>query len=919
MKASFTLLSIDIPDEWQDPIRAAFQSANGYWLQANSRPEAERILANIRVDAIISPILALALAPLEIIPWIHERLPDVPVIIVSDNPSENLSEDAQKIGATDFILLSDLTPLIENSSGAADTQSPQPSPTAPKPNRQTDSLTNQLFNQLVALSPSVIFTCAPVDKFPYRSVSANLKTLTGYPVEAFLGDVNFWYSHIHPDDLGHVEKISAQIFSQVVIHFDYRFLHQSGNYIWLHDEWRAVYSDTGEIKEIIGSTIDITRLKEAQSDLQERLRFEELLASLITQFITAPREQIDEAITYILTELGHYLHSDSTFFYLISEDGSELTDTYEWQKDQSEFIRHRFKGLPLASFPWSIHQLMSGQNLLIDRVSDLPDEAIPERDRWLSQGLQAMLAIPILSHHRLIGFFGASSVSPSPHWQTVDLVPFLLVRDAFASVWIRIDTEEQLRESEERFRLLAENSSDVISLHEILSNRILYISPSCTRLTGFRPEEMLGHQPKEFIPLDDWLKVKAGFARMLKANLDSAVFEYHFLHKSEGPFWVETTIQAIRDSVGEMIHYVSVTRDITRRKADQEALLNAQNQLTLQISELARRAQELATLSEMGNMLQVCSQLDEACNVIAQFSPNLFPGTSGYIATLVGKTNELEVHQKWGQPALIARRFRTNECWGIRRSRPTLKENPAIGTNCGHFESPLPASYLCIPITSHSRPVALLHLQADSPGILTESQFQLAATTAEQIGLGLTNLELRQSLTERTRTDPLTGILSRSFLEERLEVEFARACTTIQPLSLILIDIDHFREVNAALGHFQADQVLISLAETIQSTLEKEDVIGRFGGDEFIILLPNTQLEAAYLRAEKLRTKIRSSLLANNHPSQRPLTISAGVACWPTHGESPTVLVRAVTLALEEAKKLRDQVALANLPSRPVS
>jgi diguanylate cyclase (GGDEF)-like protein len=152
-----------------------------------------------------------------------------------------------------------------------------------------------------------------------------------------------------------------------------------------------------------------------------------------------------------------------------------------------------------------------------------------------------------------------------------------------------------------------------------------------------------------------------------------------------------------------------------------------------------------------------------------------------------------------------------------------------------------------------------------------------------------------------------------------LEVEFARACTTIQPLSLILIDIDHFREVNAALGHFQADQVLISLAETIQSTLEKEDVIGRFGGDEFIILLPNTQLEAAYLRAEKLRTKIRSSLLANNHPSQRPLTISAGVACWPTHGESPTVLVRAVTLALEEAKKLRDQVALANLPSRPVS
>ena len=73
MKASFTLLSIDIPDEWQGPIRAAFQSANGYWLEAKSSPEVEKILANIRVDAILSPVLAMDLAPLEIIPWIHAR------------------------------------------------------------------------------------------------------------------------------------------------------------------------------------------------------------------------------------------------------------------------------------------------------------------------------------------------------------------------------------------------------------------------------------------------------------------------------------------------------------------------------------------------------------------------------------------------------------------------------------------------------------------------------------------------------------------------------------------------------------------------------------------------------------------------------------------------------------------------------
>jgi diguanylate cyclase (GGDEF)-like protein len=165
----------------------------------------------------------------------------------------------------------------------------------------------------------------------------------------------------------------------------------------------------------------------------------------------------------------------------------------------------------------------------------------------------------------------------------------------------------------------------------------------------------------------------------------------------------------------------------------------------------------------------------------------------------------------------------------------------------------------------------------------------------------------------------LTGVLSRTILEETLELEFARACTLIHPLSLVLIDIDHFREVNAIIGHYQADQMLVSLADLIQSMLEKEDILGRFGGDEFILLLPGTQLEAAYQRAEKLRARVNKTFKTNGPASPKPVTISAGVACWPTHGENPTMLIRAVTLALEEAKKTRDQVALANLPARPMN
>lgn len=919
MKASFTLLCIDLPTDWHPPVRAAFQAASSHWFFANTIPEIEEILSTQSIDAVLTPIQALNLPPLAIIAWVHDRKPKIPVIIISERPSESITSLAQKMGAADIFVLSELDAKAgmgeENLKPTSFPIPPTGADAAPLPQQSA----HDQFNRLVSLSPSVIFTCAPREKFPYLSVSNNLESLTGYSVASFLRNQNFWYDHIHPDDLKKVEEVSAQIFTSPTIGFDYRFRHRNGQYIWLHDEWRAVYSEAGQFSEIIGSTIDISKLKIAQEELQERLRLEEFILSIITRFINAPREQIDDAIYQVLSALGIFIHSDRTFFFLVNEDASELLETYEWHATEPEQIRHRFKGLPLANFSWSMDQLRAGNHFLIDRISDLPEEASRERDRWLNQGLYSMFAIPIHACNQFVGFIGASSTSPDDNWQEMDLSAFHLVQDAFANVWARLKTEDQLRESEERFRLLAENSKDVIALHEIHTNRILYISPSCARLTGYQPAELIGRQPKEFMVAEEWAKMKSLFARMLKLGLNSEIYEYHIHPREGGSIWVETTMQIIRNGSGEMNRYVSVTRDINQRKQTEAELLQVQSKMSAQVTELARRAEELATLSEMGNMLQVCSQMDEACNVIAQFAARLFPASSGYIATAVGKTNDLEVRQKWGQPSSISRRFRFNECWGIRRGHPNLKRDPNIGSNCDHFETPLPASYLCIPITNHSRSVALLHIQADQADILQEDQLQLATATAEQIGLGLTNLELRQSLTDRTRFDPLTGVLSRSFLEETLEVEFARACTTIQPLSLILLDIDHFREVNAAIGHFQADQLLINLAAIVQSVLEKEDILGRFGGDEFILLLPNTQMEAAYQRAEKLRVMLHSTYSTNGKSSSKPISISAGVACWPTHGETPNMLIRAVTLALEDAKKTRDQVALANLPSRSLS
>ncbi len=919
MSGRFRLLCIDLPVGWQMPLQAAFESAGGEWLLATTLEESSVILASQVVNAIFAPILVAGLPPLGIIPWVQNLQQNLPVVIVSTADTAGLAENARQAGAAEFLILSsdETNPGRAIQSSFHHSGFPLTALFEEQISMSSDKPLDR-FDQLVALSPAVIFTCAATEKLPFTSVSENLESLTGFPISEFLGNPDFWYQRIHPQDLPTVLEAVQSIHRQPAVGFEYRFHHRLGHYLWLHDEWRMVRDENQVELEIIGSTMDISKVKEAQQELQSRLRFEELIINLITRFINAPVDQINEAIVNILGTLGSYLQADSTYFYLVDEDITEIAEIYEWSARQTNRTGFSLKGLKLEPFPWSIRLLKAGEFLRIDRVTDLPQEAEPERNQWLNQGLHAMLAIPVFSHEKMIGFFGASAFRPNPKWHNVDLTAFYVVRDALANVWSRMKTETTLRDREERFRLLAENSSDVIALHSIHSNDIVYISPSCIRLTGYSPTEMIGRRPKEFMPPEDWARNKVIFAQMLESGLDASIYEYHFLHKSMGPLWVESTIQAIRDSNGAIQHFVSVTRDISERKRSEQTLLATQTQLTLQVNELARRTQELSTLTEMGNMLQVCSQVEEACDVITQFAARLFPGTSGYIAMLVGKTTDLEIRQKWGSPSLIHRRFRLNECWGVRKSRPHFKQNPSIGLNCTHLDPVPTRSYLCVPIHTHSRPVALLHIQAEEDHALNENQVQLAATTGEQIGLGLTNLELRQSLMEQTRRDALTGLMSRSFLEETLEQEFARACTTIQPLSIILVDIDHFRDVNAVLGHYQADQVLCNLADLLHNQLEKEDILGRFGGDEFMVILPNTQLEAAYQRAEGLRARVRSTALLAQKTSLRTVTISVGVACWPTHGESPTSLVKAVSLALVEAKKNRDQVSLANLPSRPV-
>lgn len=148
-------------------------------------------------------------------------------------------------------------------------------------------------------------------------------------------------------------------------------------------------------------------------------------------------------------------------------------------------------------------------------------------------------------------------------------------------------------------------------------------------------------------------------------------------------------------------------------------------------------------------------------------------------------------------------------------------------------------------------------------------------------------------------TDGLTGLYNHRFIFERLEEEIAKVARYGRPLSIIMLDIDNFKQVNDTFGHRAGDEVILSVAHAIMASLRKTDVAGRYGGEEFLVLLPETDLKAAHIVAEKIRNTVA---LLQFETKDLAVTISAGVA-EAEKGESFEALINRADAKLYTAKR----------------
>jgi len=188
-------------------------------------------------------------------------------------------------------------------------------------------------------------------------------------------------------------------------------------------------------------------------------------------------------------------------------------------------------------------------------------------------------------------------------------------------------------------------------------------------------------------------------------------------------------------------------------------------------------------------------------------------------------------------------------------------------------------------------------------GDFTETELEAVGEQfGEQLGMTLKKATLFSQMEHHSRTDGLTGLLRRRAFMDRMTEEFKRAAVYNTPFSVMMVDIDHFKAVNDTHGHAAGDAVLAHIGKVLKESVYETDVVGRYGGEEFIILLPKADAVGVMRKAEALRQKIEREKIVSGF-EQLHVTVSIGVAHFPRHGQSSQDLIETADKAMYKSKE----------------
>jgi diguanylate cyclase (GGDEF)-like protein len=345
------------------------------------------------------------------------------------------------------------------------------------------------------------------------------------------------------------------------------------------------------------------------------------------------------------------------------------------------------------------------------------------------------------------------------------------------------------------------------------------------------------------------------------------------------------------DEIGDMAQALRVFREngLERQRLEQER-------------DADRIMRDL--LSRMTQRMQSCDTTRDLASVIQRFSPEVVPQFAGRLYLLDSSRNAMVEACSWLDPVHSRAEFSPMACWGLRRGSAHRAAGGHIDVPCDHLQiegDAIPDTF-CLPLAGQHGALGLLYFERRSGETADEVPDEYLQLLVENVGLALDNLHLRDALRELAMADPLTTLANRRQLDAKLAVQLAESERLNIPVSCAMIDVDHFKRFNDEYGHDAGDTVLRAVGAVLKQAVREQDLVFRYGGEEFLVLMMGLEAEEAFDRAEDIRARIGRLNVHHNGRDLGPVTASVGIATAPSQCH-PDKLVQTADAALLRAKK----------------
>jgi diguanylate cyclase (GGDEF)-like protein len=350
--------------------------------------------------------------------------------------------------------------------------------------------------------------------------------------------------------------------------------------------------------------------------------------------------------------------------------------------------------------------------------------------------------------------------------------------------------------------------------------------------------------------------------------------------------------------------FLLVIRESKKLRIAEQTALHAQTRLEGSLQQLQIETESGKLLNELQANLQICVNAPEAYEVLGGYAQKFIPHSAGAVFAIDSSRNLMGVMASWGDSLSPTQHILSpDDCCAMRGSRLHLRVENSQAITCRHFSGSIPDAYVCLPLAALGETLGILHISANGSDEFTVARLAMIQQAGEYAALRLANLRLREKLHDQSIRDPLTGLYNRRFLEATLEQELHRSGRHHTGLGVIMADIDKFKLFNDSFGHTAGDIVLKEVAALLRRSVRTEDIVCRYGGEEFLVVLPDTSLESVSERAEQLRDAIVKLDLQHAGHALGKVTASFGISFSQDGVLTPEILLRYADEALYESKR----------------